>query len=35
MQHGLREFGAGRLIEHGGEPLLGLGEIFDGDKNHG
>ncbi len=35
LQHGLREFGASRLSEHGGEALLGLGEIFDGDKNHG
>ena len=33
-QHGLREFGAGGLIEQGGEALLGAGEIFDRDQNH-
>ena len=33
-QHGLREFGAGGLIEQGSEALLGAGEIFDRDQNH-
>ena len=35
MQHGLRQFGARRLIEHGGEPLLGRRQILDGNENHG
>ena len=31
----LGEFGASWLIENGGETLLGAGEIFDRDQNHG
>ena len=34
-QHGLGEFGASRLIENRGETLLGAGEIFDRNQNHG
>src|SRR4029077_9675888 len=33
-QHGLRQFGPGRLIEQGGEALLRARKVFDRDKNH-
>ena len=35
VQHGLRQFGARRLIEHCGEPLLGRRQILDRNEDHG
>src|SRR5713226_838515 len=34
-QHGLRQLRAGAAVEHGRQALLGVGEVLDGDKDHG
>src|SRR6202521_5999432 len=33
-KHGLSQLGTSRLIEHGCQPLLGVGQTLDGDKDH-